>query len=387
MTENFKALMYVLKYPVFGKEAAGEISCDLNKLLAAAVAQGVFPLVYAGLTRDGKALSPKWENMFVTAIIQHEQKMSFLSDMANEFEKNDIDCCVLKGCTIAALYNMPDCRMSGDIDILIPPEKEKQAMALLEKLGLHIKERPDGSQHFKAENDLIGLVEVHIRPYSKNFDDIVLRNRFSIGEEYIPIKINDMLTVKKLGVTDDLYFLTAHLIKHFIREGCGIRQVTDLLVYIDKNRNALDLDKYFAVMRELGFEKLIKNVLGIGVTYFDMQFDIYETDLIDNILSDIETGGAFGFGEAERKGFYEKFLSLRTSRSSEEFEEMMNARKKRSKLKVLFLPSRRYLVNKGYKYLEKAVLLYPIAYIQRLCSVAVKTIKGERSVKKDLKFS
>lgn len=387
MTENFRTLLSVLRYPIFGKESADKDKYDINAVCRAAVAQGVFPLAYAGMTRDGKVASPEWENTFLATIMQNEQKMSFLSVMADEFEKNDIDCCVLKGCTIAALYHMPDCRVSGDIDILIPPEKEKQAMELLEKLGLKVKERPSGSQHFMAKNSVAGLIEVHVCPYSKNFDDIVLRNRFKLEEEYIPIKINDMLTVNKLGTTDDLYFLTAHLIKHFIKEGCGIRQVTDLLVYIDKNRNGLDLDKYFGVLRELGFERLIKNVLGIGVTYFDMQFDVYETDLMEKILTDIEDGGNFGFGEAERKGFYEKFLSLRTSQSSEEFSEMMDVRKKKTKLKVIFLPSRRFLINKGYRYLEKTILLYPAAYIQRMFSIAAKIIKGERNIHNDFSFS
>ena len=41
------------------------------------------------------------------------------------------------------------------------------------------------------------------------------------------------------------------------------------------------------------------------------------------------------------------------------------------------MPSRRILIKKGYSYLSKSILLYPIAYFHRLFDVA-KEIKNKK---------
>ena len=49
-----------------------------------------------------------------------------LENLAEEFEKAEIDYMPMKGSVVKYLYAMPDYRKSGDIDILIRPEDKKR---------------------------------------------------------------------------------------------------------------------------------------------------------------------------------------------------------------------------------------------------------------------
>ena len=63
------------------------------------------------------------------------------------------------------------------------------------------------------------------------------------------------------------------------------------------------------------------------------------------------------------------------------------ARKRRTVLRVVFLPSRKYLISKGFTYLEKSAVLYPVAYVHRLCGIAKNMLSGKRKYKTVMGFA
>ena len=373
-------MLKVLGRSVFGTEYIPTEGTDVEKVYETAVKQGVFPLVYPVVSEKIPTSDMKYEMLFLKTIAINERKMYCLRQVTDRFEKENIRCCVLKGVSVASFYFMPNLRASGDIDLLVYPENEKKAMKVLENMGMTIVPRKEDSQHFEAHDKNGGLIEVHVTLYGKMLGDIVLKNKFSVSESFMKTEIKDEFSVNSLGVQDNLNFLTAHLIKHFVKEGCGIRQVTDLLAFINANKDKIDFEKYFSVLKEIKFDTFIKNVLGIGVKCFDLQFDIYETQLSDKILEDIEIGGSFGFGEADRNGFYESFLKTRSNMSPDEFNENLDKKRKQSIVKSVFLPNKGYLIKKGYTYLRKSTLLYPVAYIHRIFNVLGKLVFRKRKI-------
>ena len=145
------------------------------------------------------------------------------------------------------------------------------------------------------------------------------------------------------------------------------------------------MEKYFSVLKEIKFDTFIKNVLGIGVKYFGLSFDEYETELSDKILQDVETGGSFGFGEEERNGFYENFLTIRSDMNADDFNAGLDQKRKQSIIKSVFFPGRGFLIKKGYTYLKKSPLLYPVAYVHRIFSVVGLLINKKRKIS-DMKY-
>lgn len=381
MTNGFLRMLGYLRVSTFGTKSENMPDATVGDVCNVAIKQGVFPLVYGALNNEEKAqLGANAQQIFFQGMVKNEQKAVGLSAVIKKLEENDIQYCVLKGGTVAVEYNLSECRLSGDIDLYVNPNDEKKVMTLLKSMNMEIEARTEGKQDFKASSPLTGLIEVHVMLYAKTFGEVVLKNKFGISEEFRDVKVSDILTVKALGVNDTLNFLTAHLLKHFVREGCGIRQVTDLLVFVDKHRNEIDFDKYFSELEELKFKNLILNIFGIGVKYFGLTFDDYSTDCIEELLDDFEAGENFGFGEVERTAFYELFIKNRTEKDKTVMKEIVG-RKKRKLWKAVFLPTRMYLITRGFGYLEKSVLLYPVAYIHRFCRVIKNVILRKRKYK------
>lgn len=387
MTKKFEQLLDILRYTVLGKQTKYVIDDGYEEVYKLAIEQGVFTLVYPVISKqDTSSSQDKWKNIFLSSIIKNERKKYFLKTIICEFDNRKIDYCLLKGVAVANAYFLSECRISGDIDILISPHNEEAAMSLMEQLGMRVIPRSREEHHFKAYHKEGGLIEVHTSLYNKKFNDIVLKNKFALTEPYSKIAIDNDYTVNSLGVKDGLNFLTGHLIKHFVKEGCGIRQVTDLLAYITFYKEEIDFDEYIASLKELNFDSFIKNVLGIGVEYFDLDFGIYETEYIERILNDIEKGGNFGFSDDERRGVYENFLKHKSDMTGLEFESKMTRDRKGNIIKNILLPNRRFLISKGYRYLKNSVLLYPIAYVHRGVDVIKLLISKKRHLS-DMNFT
>ena len=387
MTKEFLRLIELLQFGVFGTMPQRKTEADLEDVLRIALKQGVLPIVYASLDEtEKKHLAPKWEQMFFRSMIKNEQKNAVLSGIVKKLDAEGITYCILKGATVARYYYLSQCRLSGDIDLYVKPEDEDRAEKFFRSLGMEVEARPASKHDFKVSSPASGLIEVHIALYAENFRHVVLKDRFGISEPFIPLKINDILTVNSLGKNDMLEFLTTHFIKHFVREGSGIKQIMDLLAFVKANYAEIDFDKYFKKLEELKFKDLILNVLGIGVKYFGLEFKEYSLLYTDRILDDVENGENFGFGDAKRQGFYEQFMKNR-ARNDEEATREMEKRKKKNIFRALLVPEREYLIRKGYVYLGKTPLLYPVAYVHRLWNVFVSVLLRKRNVRKAMGFA
>lgn len=388
MTDEFRTMMDILRKSVFGKEMRSDVIKNARDVCAIAYRQSVLPLVYTALPQEtAKNECSEFEKIYLTQLYSNEQRMYYLQKVTEAFRENDIEYCILKGCTVAQLYYCCDCRISGDVDILIDAADEKKAGKLLsEKLKMNITPRAKKGHHFLAWHRQGGLFEIHVKLYGSTFDDYVLENKFKKVEPYRTIELKDRFSVFTLGINDNLFFLTAHLIKHFIKEGCGIRQITDLLTYVDRYKSELDFETYFATLKTLNFDVLIKNVFGIGVRFFDLDLPDYDDKFAEEILNDIESGGSFGFSEKERKGFFDNFIENRTNVNTHKFRLIMSLKRILEIMPNVLFPSKAYLISKGYNYLNRSILFYPIAYLSRIVD-GIKLLSKKQRTTSDIVFN
>ena len=235
-------MLYLMKYAAFDKKINIQNVDSGDNICKLAIKQGVFPLVYDALVENGyKSISSKYTNIFFAQIVTYELKMHCLYKVAQLFNENNLNFCILKGCTIASLYHLSEYRMSGDVDLLIAPQDEKKAAKLLSaEMEMLIVPRSKEGHHFLAKHKTGGLFEIHIALYNSMFDDMVLKNTFQVNEPFLKQKLKNGLEINSLSINDNLYYLTAHLIKHFVKEGCGIRQILDLLVYVNTFCDKID---------------------------------------------------------------------------------------------------------------------------------------------------
>ena len=153
------------------------------------------------------------------AILQTEIEALF-----SEFEKKKIPYMRMKGYVLKALYPQPNMRSMSDIDILVDPSFDFSK--LMSGYGFSLKE--SGKLHDSYYKKPNINIELH-----KSLVDEELADMFSYfgkGFSYAE-KINNS---SRYYLSDEKFYIymIAHIAKHFIRMGIGIRAVADVYVLL-----------------------------------------------------------------------------------------------------------------------------------------------------------
>lgn len=361
MTKNFENMLYLFGAGAVGATPQGIEKIDVEAIRNDAIDQGIWPLVYIALSKicDIKEYHPE----FLSIISASMRRKEFTLRMIQKLENAGIECCILKGVVVAELYSEPECRISGDTDILIHPKDEKKVKKILEENSYILERRNKNNHHLKATHPIGGLLEVHVRLYSYTTEHILFNGLKMYGEPYHTIFINGE-KFHTLGLNDHLMYLTAHYIKHLINRGGGVRQMMDLLLYMKKYENEIDFVKYEKLLKELKYDKLIDTVQSIGAKYFGFDYPILHEVLMEELLNDTEEGGIFGFSTVNRNNFHNEYCRKRTDMSQRMFTLYWWLKSERSIFNRVF-PNRKQLIREGYACANHCILL-PVAWILRI---------------------
>lgn len=369
MTHAFEDMLRLLGAGARGYEVSAA-QMDMDAVRACAISQGVWPIVYKAAEKTADV--SRWRSEFITAIAKSVTRKEFTLSIIKKLEENGIVCCLMKGAVVAELYAQPECRISGDTDIYINPADEAKAINFLKANGYAVEKRTKNNHHIKARHPVGGLLELHIRLYSKTSENIVFNGHITYSDKYEKALINgNEFHVMTTG--DELMYLTAHYIKHLVNDGCGIRQVMDLLLYIEKNSDKIDFDKYNETLKKLRYDKLIDVLKSVGTTYFGYDYPVGDNSLTDKLLTDMESGGVFGYSADDRANFNNLYCARRSSSKTKHF--IYSELKSEQNIFFKLFPPRRYLVKAGYGYAKNSLLI-PFAWVNRLFNIAVHRVKN-----------
>ena len=240
--------------------------------------------------------------------------------------------------------------------------------------GFDVEENISNMYHFEARHPVGGILEVHKDLYQKHIRDILFKGLLTYDEPVNYVTIGER-TIKTLGINDELNHLTAHYVKHYITKGAGIRPLMDLMLYMKHYEKEIDWDRYTRIWKEIGFYRLIEIFKGIAVKYWGFEFSTYNTEFADDVLSDIERGGLFGFGDEDGIDFLNVYLA--ETHGKDALDRYMSKNPLRSKWWRLF-PNRRYLSRSGYPYAIKGGIFLLWARIARLVKIGSEIIFGKR---------
>ncbi|MCL2508975.1 MAG: nucleotidyltransferase family protein [Oscillospiraceae bacterium] len=226
---------------------------DFQTLYRLAVRHKVEGIAYVALSRvpglpDGTLalFEQAYKKLLLAENMQRGKGMKIL----NAFEESGIDCAALKGFVLRPLYPLPGMRTMGDIDVLIRKEQAGDVRAVMERLGY-------AAADFGRNPDVyvkrpIVNVEIHkalIQDKTDFFDTMWTRLVPEEGKRHIHAMTRE----------DFYLFMLAHLKKHFVGSGTGIRSVTDVWVY---------RKQYGA---ELGFAYIAAQLEKSGLTEFERE--------------------------------------------------------------------------------------------------------------------
>ncbi len=384
MNKNFINMMHLFSCGATGKTPNILEPVDFAEVYSFAKQQCVSEMVFFTLKKMydissiniESQLYNNWSANATFSVMRSVQKLNDIHSIIIQFEKANINTCILKGEALARLYAAPSCRISGDCDILVDIDQENLACEILKKNDFTVNHRTVASHHNFCTHSKMGVVELHISLYYDFIQDVWFDNLDMICDEYIKIKVNDT-EITTLGVTDGLLFTVLHALKHFLVSGVGIRQVMDCLLYIKEYKDQINWDRFNSIMKHLKYKKFVDTLIGIGVLYFD--FDInelynctFDTELVNKMVVDMQNGGCFGYNEKERHNFYEIYNEQRFKTFKEEnFHEYMTNWRRKSLFKMLsFSKDNMY---SRYMYAKNNRLLLPIAWLNHVY-VIVKTI-------------
>ena len=391
MTNEFKALMLLVGAAAQGKTVSKvPDGLDWRKIERLADEQAVQTLLGYGL-RLSSALDCPAElreslvsQMRQEAFSNHAWKHSTLQLLA-EMNAAGIPALLIKGYALADCYAAPDCRMSGDTDLLIEPKNEKRACAFMKANGFAVERRWTNGHHDVCHHPRLGCVELHVMLYDEIVEDVWfgrMDGREFVCEPPIEAETPDGC-YRTLGYTDHMIFLMLHLIKHFIMTGMSLRMMLDVALFFSRHAERIDSARFWKTMESLKYGTIAQSILWAMVRYCGID----ATSLpglceacpkqVGMILDDLENGGWLGKidEKAREEGWYEYNRQLlMKNRSKAQYLLFMLHWKIGAYLKALF-PSRKTLAIR-YPCVQKSVIVIPFAWVHRLI------FRGSRAVKK-----
>ena len=158
---------------------------------------------------------------------------------------------LLKGQGIAALYEHPLLRECGDIDLCFPSEKEeREAAELVRRAGCRTERRPDGSVCYSWQG-------VEVEHHTRLFDlyNPLLGGYLSalvVKHGFTDIRTEDGASLPVPSPLPNLLSLNAHLLKHIMGHGVGLRQFCDMARAYHALRGSYSPGELEAVYRRTG---------------------------------------------------------------------------------------------------------------------------------------
>ena len=267
--------------------------------------QTVSGIAYRGLQYlPDEMLPPIQVMMRWMAEVDRMERNSHAIDTANIqlsqlFQSQGLTPITVKGQGVARLYEHPELRQAGDIDLFFTTKEEfEKAAKIVESQIATIKKKPDGSisytfggfevEHHRCIVDLC-------RPSSARF-----LAQYAAENGYInqPITLEPATAITVPSPATNLLVLNAHIMKHAIGSGIGLRQLCDMARACHIYSHLADIKEMVEVYRAAGIDRWSRLLHAFLVQHLGLPADEqpYSTPLSDAapLLRIIMDGGNFG---------------------------------------------------------------------------------------------
>ncbi len=271
------------------KESFSDRSFDA--LMQISKMHDIAPLLAFALDKNGMAQDRKKELSMcrMTAIYRYEQTNYELQDLCDALETAKISFLPLKGSVIRKYYPEAWMRTSCDIDILVRKEEIEQAAAYLvghcgytygEKSSHDISLFSQSNSHIELHYDLVedGIANAASELLQSVWNSSALHDGYHHWHE----------------MTDEMFYFyhIAHMAKHFVLGGCGIRPFIDL--WILEHLDDADRDKREHLLKQGELLRFAEMACQLSRVWFG---DETHSDITNQMERYILRGGVYGTSE------------------------------------------------------------------------------------------
>lgn len=281
--KSYRVFFELIKAGLWENEACllhfGEI--DYQYVFDLAKKQSVIGLVAAGMEHVMDVKIPQHVKMpYVGATLQIEQRnksMNLFINQINElFGKSDVSYVIVKGQGIAQCYERPLWRASGDIDYLLDAPNFVKAKNLLSHFDKSILKVDESRKHI---NSTISSwdIELHANQdcgLSRTMDRELGKVQYDIfhngGVRFWNNCGSDIILP---DVDNDVVLIFTHFLKHFYKEGLGIRQICDWCRLLWFFRKTIDQELLEMRIKKMGLMSEWKAFAAYSVEFLGMPME------------------------------------------------------------------------------------------------------------------
>ena len=225
---------------------------------------------------------------------------------------------ILKGQANARLYPERLSRQPGDIDIWVEGGRENVVALLEERMGCDLKKETSYHHVHLPVNGQGVVVEVHFRPSSGNFNPITNRRL----QQWLEMECGCSYAVEEsFSVPSTRFALImqlAHIQRHFLGGGIGLRQICDYWLLLESAR-ADDLREVSALLDRFGLGHtagalmwLLREVFGLDESQMLCRPDKWRGEWM---LREVMEDGNFGrHAPRATQGKWRRFFAGRVRR-------------------------------------------------------------------------
>ena len=308
------------------------------------------------------------------SVMMQAMKTNEFFALMKHLQRAGLTPCVVKGIACRSLYPNPDHRMSGDEDVLIPPQQAEKCHEAMLAFGMRMSEpETDRSAAYEIPYGKPGspiYIELHKSLFPPENDAYGDFNRFfADAHAHTTEIVVDGTPLTTLSPTDHFFYLICHAFKHFLHSGFGIRQVCDIVLFAGRYGQEIDWAAVLENCREIRADQFAAALLKIGRKY--LGFDpnaagvpqAWQEIQVDEglMLSDLLDSGVYGGASMSR--LHSSTLTLGAVAADKRGKKAGG-----NVLRTLF-PSRKALEGR-YPFLRTRPWLLPVAWLRRIAHYA-----------------
>ena len=258
---------------------------DWTKIIDVSSRQGVAAIAFDGLQivykcapgidlvldrREWKTLKYDWFGQQLSLEISNEHQISVMNELAHLWSDAGIRMLLFKGQANGLLYPNPSHRSTGDIDCFLMGKYEEGNRVAHEAGGKVDTHWYKHSQiRFKGESFENHQYFVHTRDGKKGKELNQKLCDFLLPEvEYASFPGSIVLLPP---VMFNALFLTYHGLAHFLSEGLRLKQVTDWVMFLNKEQARIDWDTLNSLCEEFHLSRFLTVMNDIAVQKFGVR--------------------------------------------------------------------------------------------------------------------
>ena len=344
-------------------------AADPAALIPAAQMQNLLP-VLAYMNKKHRLFSDENTNAVLNrqlrqTIFLHNQRYSAFEELSKTLSENGIDHLPVKGWYLRHLYEVPELRTFGDIDVLIRRKDRQRVHALMVSMGFSVQTDWEPTYTYRRGAE---FYELHTNLMDASLD----------GRSDLPAYFADawdhaqVVSGRCFAPETEFHFLytLCHLAKHLYAGGAGLRMYLDAALFLQKHGRELDPGVIRREMAALKLPEFLDTVLTCCESWFGVTapWDFSRSEAADELLTYTLDADLFG------KLRDNSVVQMRNRRETAASGGKVSAVKR-----ILFPPYealvKRYTYIEGKKWLIPAALLHRAAVNLKNLPARSKTIR------------